>query len=74
MQQLKPYPPGADATSPKPPVALSDDMKQMQGETKRLLLHLVRANKDGRVSKKEFMQRWNEYGERLYTAKTCCIL
>jgi hypothetical protein len=68
VKQLKPYPPGAD------PGDLSDDMKEMQGETKRLLLHLVRANKDGHVSKKEFMQRWNEYGERLYTAKTCTIL
>ena len=86
MHQIKAYPPGSESPprggcggEPTPPASsiaadITDDMREMQGETKRLLLHLVRANKDGRVSKKEFMQRWNEYGERLYTAKTCAIL
>jgi len=55
-------------------LVLNEDMVNMQAETKRLLLHLVKANKNGLVSKQEFMQRWTEYGERLFTAKTCCIL
>jgi len=67
---------GADKGSPKPLAEIGDpeDVQTMQSETKRLLLHLVRANKEGVVSKQEFMQRWNDYGERVFTAKSCTVL